>query len=85
MRGGSLEGATNVMSMFCGCGGLDLGFLGGFSYLQQKHEALPFNIVQAIDFDAKSIETYRLNISERHGLSSVSRRSTVSFTGNPNG
>lgn len=67
MRGARLDGAYDVMSMFCGCGGLDLGFLGGFSYLNNEHEALPFNIVQAIDFDEKSIETYKLNISA-HGV-----------------
>jgi DNA (cytosine-5)-methyltransferase 1 len=52
--------------MFCGCGGLDLGFLGGFSYLGKAYEALRFNIVQAVDFDEKSIETYNLNIGD-HG------------------
>lgn len=66
MHGEALEDASEVMSMFCGCGGLDLGFLGGFSYLGKAYEALPFNIVQAVDFDEKSIETYKLNISE-HG------------------
>lgn len=66
MHGEALEGASEVMSMFCGCGGLDLGFLGGFSYLGKAYEALPFNIVQAVDFDEKSIETYKLNISD-HG------------------
>lgn len=66
MHGEALEGASEVMSMFCGCGGLDLGFMGGFSYLGKAYEALPFNIVQAVDFDEKSIETYKLNISD-HG------------------
>ena len=64
MHGDALEDASDVMSMFCGCGGLDLGFLGGFSYLGKAYEALPFNIVQAVDFDEKSIETYKLNISD---------------------
>lgn len=66
MNGQKFAGASDVMSMFCGCGGLDLGFLGGFSYLDKPYAPLPFNIVQAIDFDEKSIETYKLNISE-HG------------------
>ena len=64
MHGDALEDASDVMSMFCGCGGLDLGFLGGFSYLGKAYEALPVNIVQAVDFDEKSIETYKLNISD---------------------
>ena len=67
MQGSSWANAIDVMSMFCGCGGLDLGFLGGFSYLDKEYEALPFNILQAVDFDEKSIETYKLNISD-HGV-----------------
>jgi DNA (cytosine-5)-methyltransferase 1 len=61
-----VEGGYSVMSMFCGAGGLDLGFLGGFSYLGQIYPRLPFNILSAIDNDAKSIQTYNLNISA-HG------------------
>lgn len=58
-----INGST-IMSMFCGCGGLDLGFLGGFRYREKIYKKLPFNILQAIDIDKKSIETYRLNISD---------------------
>lgn len=61
------------MSMFCGCGGLDLGFLGGFSYLGQAYAPLPFNIVQAVDFDEKSIETYKLNISDHASVGDLTQ------------
>jgi len=57
----------SVMSMFCGCGGLDLGFLGGFTYIDTTYPALPFNILQALDNDERCIETYRLNIGN-HGV-----------------
>lgn len=66
-EGASLDGGAAVMSMFCGCGGMDLGFLGGFRFLGEAYSALPFNIVQAMDIDARSIETYRLNIGD-HGV-----------------
>jgi len=56
----------SVMSMFSGCGGLDLGFLGGFRYLGDEYKILPFNIVKAIDIDERAIQTYNLNISQ-HG------------------
>lgn len=44
---------VNVVTLFSGCGGLDLSF----------HQ-LGFNILWANDFDAKACETYALNIGE---------------------
>lgn len=73
MRGERHIGGSDVMSMFCGCGGLDLGFLGGFSYLGQAYAPLPFNIVQAVDFDEKSIETYKLNISDHASVGDLTQ------------
>lgn len=63
---GASPGAGNpsVVSFFAGCGGLDLGFLGGFKFLGDEYRALPFNIIQAYDFDEKAVETYRLNIGD---------------------
>lgn len=59
--------SISVMSMFAGCGGMDLGFMGGFQYGSRQYKALPFAISQAVDFDQKSVETYRLNIGD-HGM-----------------
>lgn len=64
--GKQFAGGHSVMSLFCGCGGMDLGFLGGFSYLGEQYKPLPFNIISAVDIDERSIQTYRLNISN-HG------------------
>jgi DNA (cytosine-5)-methyltransferase 1 len=47
-----------VVSFFCGCGGLDLGFRGDFSYRGEVYERLPFEIVAAFDNNAQCIETY---------------------------
>ncbi len=52
----------DVVSLFCGCGGLDLGLLGGFRYLGEQFDRLPFNLVHGYDNDAKALDTYRLNI-----------------------
>lgn len=54
----------DVLSMFSGCGGMDLGFLGGFRYMGSEFHSHPFRILQAIDNDKLAIETYRLNISD---------------------
>jgi DNA (cytosine-5)-methyltransferase 1 len=53
-----------VVSMFSGCGGMDLGFLGGFEIFGRKYERLPFRIVWANEHNIKACATYRRNISE---------------------
>lgn len=58
-----------VLSFFTGCGGMDLGFLGGFKYLGQLYSALPFRLVHAYEIDEKAVETYRLNLG--HDISVV--------------
>ena len=58
----SSNSRATVVSLFAGCGGMDLGFLGGFETLGNYYPSLPFEIVQAFDIDDKAIETYRLNI-----------------------
>ncbi|MBR0496445.1 MAG: DNA cytosine methyltransferase [Treponema sp.] len=54
-----------VASLFCGCGGSDLGILGGFSYLGKEYKKLNFDIVYSIDFDPKAVETYNANFSHK--------------------
>lgn len=53
-----------TVSLFAGCGGFDIGILGGFKYLSELYKPLPFDIIGAYDIDTKAIETYKLNISE---------------------
>ena len=48
----------SVVSYFCGCGGLDLGFRGGFKYHNENYLKLPFDIRQAYDFEPRCIATY---------------------------
>lgn len=62
----------SVVSFFAGCGGLDLGFLGGFDYNNITHKELPFSILKAYDFDEKAVETYRLNIAEHASVQDLS-------------
>jgi len=54
----------SVVSFFCGCGGLDLGFLGGFTYMGTRFPKLPFKLLAAYDQDGKCIQTYVQNISD---------------------
>lgn len=48
----------SVTSFFCGCGGLDLGFRGGFTYHGERYKRLPFKIEAAFDFNEACVETY---------------------------
>jgi DNA (cytosine-5)-methyltransferase 1 len=50
-----------VASLFCGGGGFDLGFQGGFSHLGVKYERLPFDIVWANDNDPDARDVYTAN------------------------
>lgn len=52
-------GNLSVVSLFSGCGGMDLGFRGGFSTLGKDYARLPFRIDFANDFNARACETYR--------------------------
>ncbi|MDD9867916.1 MAG: DNA cytosine methyltransferase [Candidatus Campbellbacteria bacterium] len=51
-----------VVSLFSGCGGLDLGVLGGFTSLGKKYQKHKFDIVWANDFDKNACDTFRKNI-----------------------
>lgn len=53
-----------VLSLFSGCGGLDLGFKGGFEVLGRRYDALPFSIVGAYDLLQDAVDCYRLNIDD---------------------
>lgn len=48
----------SVLSFFCGCGGLDLGFRGNFDYHGEHYVKLPFDIKAAYDFNGPCVETY---------------------------
>lgn len=54
-----------VVSLFSGCGGMDLGFEGNFTFLNKKYSSNPFEIVYANDFDKKACETYNYNFNNK--------------------
>ncbi|WP_165613712.1 DNA cytosine methyltransferase [Desulfotruncus arcticus] len=57
-----------VVSLFSGCGGLDLGFLGDFSVFTGRNkkcfEKNPYEIIWANDFHLEAYQTYKNNIGE---------------------
>jgi DNA (cytosine-5)-methyltransferase 1 len=58
----TLKKPLTVVSMFSGCGGMDLGFTGGFELLGRKYDSLPFKIVWANDLSESACKTYKRNI-----------------------
>lgn len=50
-----------VISLFSGCGGMDLGFCGDFSIRGKYYEANPYDIVFSNDIIQKACDTYSFN------------------------
>lgn len=50
-----------VASLFCGCGGTDLGLLGGFSFLNKSYKKNNIEIVYANDIDANACKIFEKN------------------------
>ena len=48
-----------VISMFSGCGGMDLGFIGGFNFLKYSYGLNPFKIIWANEISSAACRTYR--------------------------
>ncbi len=63
MAGGERQRKYRVASLFAGCGGLDLGFHGGFSSLGKRYNRNAFDIVFANDIEPNATLTYARNIS----------------------
>ena len=54
----------SVVSMFSGCGGMDLGFRGGFEIFGVRYPKLPFEIIWANDLNEAACRTYKRNLGE---------------------
>ncbi len=52
-----------ILSLFSGCGGMDLGFCGGFSVFGKKYEKNPYEIVFSNDIKERACQTYAYNFS----------------------
>ncbi|MFM2344975.1 MAG: hypothetical protein RLZZ210_1587 [Pseudomonadota bacterium] len=54
----------SIVSLFSGCGGLDLGFHGGFKFLNQEFEKLKFDTIYANDIDKNACDTFQKNFQK---------------------
>lgn len=55
----------NIVSLFSGAGGMDLGFVGGFDYLNNHYAKNPYNIVFANDIFKQAADIYEYNFNHK--------------------
>lgn len=53
-----------AVSLFSGCGGMDLGFLGDFDFLGKHYAKTEFDIIWANEINPAASATYRANIGK---------------------
>lgn len=54
----------SIISLFSGCGGMDLGFSGNFDFLHQHYDKTGFNIIWANEISDAACKTYRKNLGD---------------------
>ncbi|HRC38568.1 MAG TPA: DNA cytosine methyltransferase [Rubrivivax sp.] len=52
----------SVISLFSGCGGMDLGFKGGFDFLGKRYAKQPFKLIWANEINEAACKTYQRNL-----------------------
>jgi DNA (cytosine-5)-methyltransferase 1 len=57
--------AYKITSLFSGCGGMDLGTEGGFSFLGKRYKKLNTETVYAMDFDQPLADIYNANFPRK--------------------
>lgn len=57
--------------MFSGCGGMDFGFMGGFTFLGRRFSKRPFKIMWANDLNSYACDTYQHNLGDKIHVGSV--------------
>jgi DNA (cytosine-5)-methyltransferase 1 len=63
-----------VASLFCGCGGTDVGLLGGFDFLGDNYAKNPMEIVYANDIEESACRIFEENfgvIPDRRDIRTV--------------
>lgn len=53
--------SLKVATLFCGCGGTDVGLLGGFNFLGKEYSKNPYEIVFANDIEKSACDIFEKN------------------------
>lgn len=62
----------NVVSLFSGVGGMDLGFRGDFDFLGTHYDKQPYNLIFANDIFKQAAEVYEVNFNHEVERKSIS-------------
>lgn len=54
-----------AVSLFCGCGGTDVGMEGGFNFLGSEYALNDIDVIFANDIDEKALDIFESNFSSR--------------------
>ena len=54
---------VKALSLFSGCGGMDLGLQGGFQFLSNSYKRHPIDIIFAVDHDPYAVKIYNENFN----------------------
>ncbi len=60
-----------IASLFCGCGGTDIGMLGGFEYLGKKYAKNRAELVFANDIERSACDIFDLNFQHKSVCKSI--------------
>ena len=63
-KGRTAARPITVVSLFSGCGGMDLGFIGGFDFLGKRFDRNGLSVIWANDISPAACATYRHNLGE---------------------
>lgn len=76
-----------VISLFSGCGGTDLGFEGGFNFMDRFYSENPFQVIWANDIDKAACRTYQENFKKEivnADIRDILRNDELTFNANAN-
>ena len=65
---GKSSNKHKIVSLFSGCGGMDIGFTGGFEFAGRTYRKFPADIIFANDIDKYACQAYRENIGHALGF-----------------
>lgn len=71
-----------VASLFCGCGGTDIGLIGNFDFLGKHYESNNIEIVYANDIDANACAIFERNfglVPDNRNIRSVCSKELPEF------
>lgn len=60
-----------VVSLFSGCGGMDLGFEGGFNFLNKRYPKNKLEVIWANDIDKPSCKTFFYNFKKQCSIGDI--------------